>query len=607
MRMIVKAQEYYTSDWQDEPVWIESRGAYETNTRYAIIKSGTIPDLGEIYGHSFTHDAALPDLTFETEHDHWTSYSPGTATAVAISASETYDGRNLGNVDSTGTEIATTSEEVYIANQRSEANITDIYVDDGGVWGANLMDAALPYDFLPAVPAVNDAVYFGIDSTLADSGPFWSLVFDIQTAQVGCTIVWEYWNGAWVAFQAVDNTNANGDLTGEPFDTAGVRSMHWTDTAEDWLTRNIALDGGPAITGLFVRARVTVIAAPSPPRQQNRDIYSIIWPYVDIKSDQIGGDISSLLRILLRNRSGSPPTSGFTLEAYASKILVGLRSYDRGSNFTAFINLANEQNPPGITIGVGVNSAFTFRKDTAINVQVRYLPLGVEASAMRASITISSTISNQFLGEFHAFCRVIQEVDTVFELTLEAWLGSSSGTRVHVSEGKPISTNNEEILIDFGIVNLSPKGLSQSDNFDELYLAINSSASAGGGGEAVYFLELILLPVDEWAGVIQRPNEVSNGEDDQFARQDTRTMMLDSGSILKPKEYITSLLQQGDTGYATCVYQTITNGEFILQANKRQRLWFLASHRDEDVAEHSIAHTVRVYKNERYLGPRGDR
>ena len=36
-RLLEKAINYCVTDWQNEPVWIETRGICETNTRYAII------------------------------------------------------------------------------------------------------------------------------------------------------------------------------------------------------------------------------------------------------------------------------------------------------------------------------------------------------------------------------------------------------------------------------------------------------------------------------------------------------------------------------------------------------------------------------------------
>jgi hypothetical protein len=609
LRLLVKAAAYSTTDWQDEPVWIESRALFESNTRYTIIETGHVPDLNEIYGTAFSDNATLPDLTLQVEHGHWTSYSPGTATAVAISASETFDGRNLGNVDSTGTEIATTSEEVYIVNKRNTANITDIYIDDGGVWGANLMDAAIPFNLLPAVPAVGDAVYFGIDTTLTNSGPFNNLVFDLSAAQVGCTIVWEIWTGAaWVTFEIQDNTNANGDFPiSDPFDTAGVRSVHFLPPTA-WATRDISIDGGPAITGYFVRARVTAIAAPTPPTQQNRKVYSIVWPYVNIGSDQIRGDISAIARTLLRNRSGASDGI-FVEQGYGSRVVAGLRSYERGSNFTAYINLADEQNPTGITIANDVNSAFATNTRAPSGRCIVYTPIGVEASASRAQITFTNAIVNQFLGEFHVYLRVERTggTSTTFDVSIQARLGDSAGTAIFESESVGVSTTTEFHTLDFGVMTISPKGLSQIDEFEGMYMTIRSGAT--GAGPTLTFFDLILIPTDEWVTIIQRA-ETAGGTITQFRREQsppTRTRMLDAGSVLKPKEYITALLKRGDDGRTLITYQTITNNLFILQANKRQRLWFLVMRRNTSNASPVISHAVREYKNERYLGPRGNR
>ena len=93
---------------------------------------------------------------------------------------------------------------------------------------------------LPAVPAVNDAYYFGY-SALWD----W-LRLNIGTAGAGVwTIVWEYWNGtAWAALpDIVDGTSH--------FVSAGDREVTFTRPA-DWATTAIL-----AITLYWIRARVS--------------------------------------------------------------------------------------------------------------------------------------------------------------------------------------------------------------------------------------------------------------------------------------------------------------------------------------------------------------
>ena len=352
-RLLEKAADYWTG-YLNVPTYIKAKADNETNSRYAIIYTGRIVRDGNPYACRFgggvgsTNIYWMWDLQLIIEHGMWSENAPGSTTATNLSAVETYDGRNLGNVDNTGVREPTTTKGVYVANKDNMANLSDIYVNDGGVWTGNRMDVAVPWNLLPAVPAIGDAVYFGIDTSLTNSGPFCSLAFDIGTAQSDITgIAWEYFNGAWVALTVEDNTNADGAMTGVAFDTTGEKSVHWVQPS-DWTTRDISTDGGPAITGYWVRARVTAIGTPTAPSQQNRDVFSIVWPYTEIQSTEVLGDIPSLFELHIWSQSDQ--ASGSTPALDFNRVICGLRSYARGANFTSFLNFSDEQVPSGLTV-----------------------------------------------------------------------------------------------------------------------------------------------------------------------------------------------------------------------------------------------------------------
>ena len=117
--------------------------------------------------------------------------------------------------------------------------------DDGGVQIDETAAANNPtandMTLLPAVPAVNDAYYFGY-SALWD----W-LMLNIGTGGDGVwTIVWEYWNGtSWASLpDIVDGTNH--------FGNAGTNEVTFTRPG-DWATTTV---GG--IANLYwIRARVS--------------------------------------------------------------------------------------------------------------------------------------------------------------------------------------------------------------------------------------------------------------------------------------------------------------------------------------------------------------
>ena len=180
----------------------------------------------------------------------------------------------------------------YIANKRNVAQITNIYYWDSGAgpaaWSGNLVGAATPFALLPNPVLINDLIVFGIDSTIANSGPFCSLVFDIATVGTA-TFTWRYsdaagvdpttwagWNPAVDPF--LDNTGG--------FTNTGVNSVHWTQNAL-WIVQDPKVGAGAAlgVTGLWVCADVTGAAGGVPPTQPNRDISSITWPSVEVDGD----------------------------------------------------------------------------------------------------------------------------------------------------------------------------------------------------------------------------------------------------------------------------------------------------------------------------------
>lgn len=116
--------------------------------------------------------------------------------------------------------------------------------DDGGVQTDDTTaannDTANDMTLLPAVPAVNDAYYFGGGRTYSQ------LTVNIGTQGVGTwTITWEYWNGAWVALSGVtDNTNG---FTA----TTGNKTVTFT-TPTDWATTTVK-----TISAYWIRARVS--------------------------------------------------------------------------------------------------------------------------------------------------------------------------------------------------------------------------------------------------------------------------------------------------------------------------------------------------------------
>lgn len=117
------------------------------------------------------------------------------------------------------------------------------FADDGGVFTDETTPAgnatANDITLLPAVPAENDAYYFGrLDK-------FDTVRINIGTAGVGTwTIAWEYWNGAWVTVASLSDGTSG-------FTVAGSNDVDFTK-ASDWVVTTVN-----SISAYWIRARVS--------------------------------------------------------------------------------------------------------------------------------------------------------------------------------------------------------------------------------------------------------------------------------------------------------------------------------------------------------------
>lgn len=611
-RLLEKARAWGTARWQNEPVWIEAQSVGETNLRYAIISDYHTPQDGDPYDQPFWQRVAragMSDFQLILERrPYWLADEPGTSTATEISAVETYDGRNLGNVDSTGARDPTTDEEVYVGNKYNEANLSDLYVDNGGVFGANLMDAALPYNLLPAVPAVNDAVYFGIDTVLVDSGPFSSLVFDIGTAIANVTtIVWEYWNGAWVALSIQDNTDADGLMTGVAFDTTGVRSVHWLQPS-DWVTT--AVNG---VTGYWVRARVTAIGGgPTAPTQQNRDVYSITWPYIETQASQIAGDIAALMRLRLRHESDAQKSGGVAPFMATSEVVMGLRSIDRGSDFTAYFPASDEQMPTGVTAVLGTLGVFTADVVMPSGRKIRAVNVPAAALTSVSYWTISDTVLPQYFGTYHVYLRG-QQTGGVLSIDLQlraSYSGASAGgTWPYESKVQRFASPAQSFsVIDFGRLAIPGiGGLIDSDTVNDFQIWVYAR---GNNVDDLDIVDLILIPVDEWASDVEDVQSSIGVFGGRRGTPGTFTVntYMDMDSVTNLKRDFRTFARDYHNDDINMPLVPVQVGPSILQANERQRIWILSRLALSTVyAQPEIVFSVRLSRNQRYISMRGNR
>jgi len=572
-QLLEKANQYWVSGWQSNPVYLEVKAKCETNTRYCLVAKGRLGNDRSYFSQPFTGEiSTMQDLPLVIERRAWMENIPNAVTAVQISNEFSYDNRDLGIA-------ATSGNEVYVANKRIQANITNVHITTAG---ANLMDSSPPYTILDV--SGTNSTYFGIDTSVADSGPFDNLIFDIGTSQLGATVVWEYWNGAWVTLTAISNTG----LVGEPlqFTRTGVSNVSW-EQPSDWVAVS---PGGALPVGYYVRARVTVLGSQSA-TQQNRLVYSQILPYVQIEAAQVLGDISALTRLSIENT-----VSGIVTTTDNVVFIVGLRSTSRGvTEFTSYINLYG-QNPDNIVrtlLGTTAVANVTYPAGGALRVTVASASSASDLSIFR--IDIDSTIAPEYFGVYHAYVRFasLSNVSSL-EFNLSVGFSSSvfSATTFFENTGFIAPERLTDEYIDLGQVSIAPDSIDAIPGDITLNGIINYTTTAATNIE---FLDLILIPVDEWA-----VNLTAAGYGAQI---------IDADSIRNPKRVIDSTVRNILDGLKTGNVLSANNGPVILQSNSQQRLYFFA-YIDGSAATDTIVtdfiKRILVWRNGRYLSLRGD-
>jgi len=511
-------------------------------------------------------------------------------------------------------------------------------------WSGNLMTAALPYALTPALAGGQVGLtYFGIDSTLANDGPFVNLIFDIGTASANLVINqgWQYYNPVAAAWTPLNIINDDTFDPGDYFSHTGIQSVHFGADltigfgADDWATANLLaiLGGGaPNVTGWWVRvgyqdngAAITV------PTQQNRDVYTVVWPYTELQADQAIGNINALsnLRIFAETGDSDTQVMSPSSQAETGRLFIGLRALDRGVDFSAYINAPDTQNVPGgITTAVFAASAFFSTSFVPSGRAVQYTSAG--AGLIKSwSVAWSAAFIDQYRGKYRLFVRVRTDDSTPEDSSVQArlsvrteygvagvlytdyWTSDEAVLNIDLSAA---AAQNDDLfeLIDLGEIELPApvKSLLDAETGNNIRLDLYANAATG---QTVLFCDVVLVPIDEWAiELLEHKNQTPAGrhplqlwKDQQFYSANRRYFSLDAG-VSVPKEFVRANLHETDGSFVTNWLSVKNNRPFIAPSGA-QRLWFLSgAHRgDGFLSGQDTTFTVALDRNAQYLGPRG--
>lgn len=507
----------------------------------------------------------------------------------------------------------------YVTNKHSDNQITHAYhyTAIGPAWSANLIGSGVPYALLPNPYAVGDILYLGCEDTLFQSGPFSGAVFTLSIAKdADGTLTWEYWNGAaWTMLGIVDSTQDDGTIMMHALEETGYQSVWWTPPPT-WATT--AING---ITAWWVRARVTVIGgAPVAPVQQSLDVFTPTWPYAGVAEAEIGGDIEARSSIELKVVSAPYGYDILPLWRYAHWVMVGLRSQSRGETFRAYVNAGNHHMPPNVRV-TSLHPSAAITQDNkapdgyvlrmAVGAGTTYAPFCWEYQAL------PDYPLTDWFGEYHAFLRYRMTGGTTGELQTRLRLmvsdiGTAYGSKSMSYETPYAATENTDAagsfgFLDFGLIHFPPGWQRTNIAIGNLRIWVDL-ANSGAGGYNVDFVDLVLIPSDEYLGVFEEPC-TEGGDHSAVAATNKRVLSLDSITELRRNALATVTSEV--TGYALAHWISMTPGPIIFQANADQRVYFFFMRSDQSdsrpyLCEPDIMASLRLYACQQYYSMRGE-
>lgn len=476
---------------------------------------------------------------------------------------------------------------VHVSNFRGIGNITNVKKYNSAI--TEYFDLQFsqnpPYQLFPVVPEVGDITYFGNSV----GGFFNSLVFEIQIGSSGLTgLVWEYWDGsAWSSLSVQDNTNS--------FTTPGTFSVVW-EIPSDWESNTV--DSQEAN---WVRVRVTSVGSSrNTPVIGNKPIYSSSLPFVEVAGDRVGGDIPAIARILWKNVG-----SGSSISHDVDRMVVGLRSQDRGNDFSAFLPAKSSSVVPGINISKDIDGTWTLDSTfpTAEYLSVEHSSSGrLNIWNKLVLFDLSTSIGKTYFGTYRAFARIHQPSGSTSVWKFRTSVGFGSGGKNSYSRIAKVYTNDNYEIIDMGQITVPATSMIQfRQNIGDI-LQISLEGYCTTASVAVKIYDLILIPTDEWACDAITPDPEAGSPS---SLEEGYSLDLDSEN--NPKA---SLICWGrnSSDLITSMYRTVSNGPAIVQAGKTQRLWFLPmAYENHWQSKPGITGVVKITRQQRFLSLRGER
>ena len=499
-RLLIKAMDYHTTNWQTAPVYMTAKTKNETGTRYSLLLGGEVWPIGSWLEKPFDNANTWRVALTIMREPFWRDTQPGTLPSLL----------SLIHPD------AANGTQQWVSNVLSTKALTHIYDYDLSLttFSANRI-ASTAFAYFPAAPAVNDIEYFG-----SDTGPFYNLVLYIGVASVtNVTYIWEYWNGAWADATTFVSTSDLG-VSGTRVRT-GLNTVKFNAPA-DWTTT--AING---VTAYWLRLRISAFTSwTTSPTQSTQVVYIAKNNYIEIASTILKGDLPSWLRLLLY-ASGSG-TAGVS---WGNAVIIGAKS--RG--LTTFVSRLNA--------GTDVDSNWTVSlgTDTAAATDARAPGASRPACTFATDQTMVSRViwsnaanasSADFEGLYQVYAIVEQTTGTAGAVSVRMAIypyNTTALARLTTDTVALTLVDNGKEIVDLGRLRIPPIGMGGTSM--QLALALQASATSATPDLRIY--ELVLIPVDEWAMILRDPMMLSTNAYNSALYANTR-LEVDAG-IIRPE------------------------------------------------------------------------
>lgn len=249
-------------------------------------------------------------------------------------------------------------------------------------------------------------------------------------------------------------------------------------------------------------------------------------------------------------------------------MIVGLRRVERGENFVSYLNMAQTNNPPGVTLELGRNTSFSANPYLPAGQQVLYNPAAIQDIDERVRIVLSKDLTKHFYGEFCVYA-ILNEEGGAGNIEIRVVVETGSGGARQ--EGQIAVTKHRvgDGLVDLGQIKIPTGDLTSSEMADETSIILELGTKSAGA--SVYVEGLVLIPCDEW---------VAYGRDSKRGQYSAcgNGKMLCFDSVMNPRSEIRCHVKTDDANeYMSSEWEHGYSGPVKLQANERQRLYFLAA------------------------------